>query len=70
ADLSNPNNIGRTQSLFSGSYSLGIASCAFFFGSVAERYGYTAMFLSVLVITCLGLAIFVAGPREIDLDPT
>ncbi|MFP6598994.1 MAG: MFS transporter, partial [Deltaproteobacteria bacterium] len=47
ADLSNPNNIGRTQSLFSGSYSLGIASCAFFFGSVAERYGYTAMFLSV-----------------------
>jgi len=69
ADLSNPNNIGRTQSLFSGSYSLGIASCAFFFGSVAERYGYTAMFLSVLVITCLGLAIFVAGPREIELDP-
>ena len=70
ADLSNPNNIGRTQSLFSGSYSLGIASCAFFFGSVAERYGYTAMFLSVLVITCLGLAIFVAGPREIEIDPT
>jgi MFS family permease len=70
ADLSNPNNIGRTQSLFSGSYSLGIASCAFFFGSVAERYGYTTMFLSVLVITCLGLAIFVAGPREIELDPT
>lgn len=69
-DWSNPNNIGRTQSLFSGSYSLGIASCSFFFGSIAERYGYTAMFLSVLVITCLGLAVFLSGPQEMELDST
>lgn len=69
ADWSNPNNIGRTQSLFSGSYSLGIASCSFFFGSIAEHYGYTPMFLCVLAITCLGLIVFLSGPRDIEFDP-
>jgi MFS family permease len=64
ADWSNPANIGRTQSLFSGSYSLGISSCAFFFGSIAERHGYSAMFLVALAITLLGLAVFLTAAPE------
>jgi MFS family permease len=64
ADWSNPKNIGRTQSYFSGSYSLGIASCAFFFGSIAERSGFGVMFLVTLAITLFGLAIFISGPKE------
>ena len=64
ADWSSPHNIGRTQSLFSGSYSLGIASCSFFFGTLAEHHGFTTMFLVTLAITLLGLTIFLAGPTE------
>jgi MFS family permease len=64
ADWSSAKNIGRTQSLFSGSYSLGIATCAFFFGTLAERYGFQAMFLVTLVITLVGLSIFASGPRQ------
>jgi len=64
-DWSNPRNIGRTQSLFSGSYSLGISTCAFFFGMVVESYGYPAMFLTAMSITIVGLAAFVAGPGDL-----
>ncbi|RMF22020.1 MAG: MFS transporter [Deltaproteobacteria bacterium] len=65
ADWSSAHNIGRTQSLFSGSYSLGIASCSFFFGSIAERFGYAAMFSTTLAITLVGLAVFLTGPRRV-----
>jgi len=68
ADWSKPGNIGRTQSMFSGSYSFGIATSAFFFGTIVEDYGFTAMFLTTLAITCLGLGIFVAGPKEVGLN--
>jgi MFS family permease len=64
ADWSNPANIGRTQSLFSGSYSLGISSCSFFFGSIAERHGYSAMFLVALAITLLGLSVFLTAAPD------
>jgi MFS family permease len=64
ADWSSAHNIGRTQSLFSGSYSLGIASCSFFFGSIAENYGYGAMFSVTLLITLVGMAIFASGPKD------
>jgi MFS family permease len=64
ADWSSARNIGRTQSLFSGSYSLGIASCSFFFGTIAEHHGYGTMFVVTLAITLVGLTIFVLGPQE------
>jgi MFS family permease len=64
ADWSSARNIGRTQSLFSGSYTLGIASCSFFFGSIAEHHGYAVMFLLTLGITLVGLTIFLLGPPE------
>jgi MFS family permease len=69
ADWSNPRNIGRTQSLFSGSYSLGISGCAFLFGTVIERYGYPAMFSLASAISVLGLAVFITGPRDLPEAP-
>jgi len=68
-DWSNPRNIGRTQSLFSGSYSLGISGCAFFFGTVVESYGYPAMFGLASAISLVGLFIFLAGPRDLPEEP-
>lgn len=68
ADWSTARNIGRTQSLFSGSYSLGISSCAFFFGTIIEQYGYPMMFLVASAITLIGLGVFVAGPRDVPAD--
>ncbi|MFQ5478709.1 MAG: MFS transporter [Candidatus Binatia bacterium] len=64
ADWSSPTNIGRTQSLFSGSYSLGISLCAYLFGSIAENHGYTTMFVITLGLTGLGMAIFATGPPD------
>ena len=64
ADWSSPGNIGRTQSIFSGSFGLGIHSCAYFFGAIVESHGYTAMFLTVLAITLVGMIVFVVGAQE------
>ena len=69
ADWSNPNNIGRTQSLFSGSYSLGISGCAFLFGTLVETHGYDTMFLTASAISLLGLTVFLTGPKELPGDP-
>ena len=65
ADWSSAKNIGRTQSLFSGSYSLGISGCAFFFGTVVERHGYAAMFALASAISVVGLAVFMTGPKDL-----
>lgn len=70
ADWSTPKNIGRTQSLFSGSYSLGVSSCAFLFGTIVERQGYPTMFLTASAITTVGLAVFLTGPKELPGEPT
>lgn len=69
ADWSTARNIGRTQSLFSGSYSLGVSSCAFLFGTIVERFGFGAMFLVAAGISTVGLAVFLAGPRELPGEP-
>ncbi len=68
ADWSSSHNIGRTQSLFSGSFSLGIASCSFLFGTIIEAYGYTVMYLCAAGITLLGLLIFLWGPADEKLE--
>lgn len=69
ADWSNPKNIGRTQSLFSGSYSLGVSSCAFFFGTIVEHHGYPTMFVVASGISVLGLLVFLTGPKELPGEP-
>ena len=68
ADWSNPKNIGRTQSLFSGSYSLGVSSCAFFFGTLVETHGFPAMFLTAAAVSVVGLVVFLSGPKDLPED--
>lgn len=65
ADWSSPQNIGRTQSYFSGSFGIGIHGCAYFFGSVVESHGYPTMFLSCLAITAVGMLVFLIGTEEV-----
>lgn len=69
ADWSNAKNIGRTQSLFSGSYSLGISSCAFFFGTIVEQQGYATMFAVAASVSLMGLMVFLTGPKDLPGEP-
>jgi len=48
-DLSHAGNLGRVQTLFSGSFSVGVAASAFVFGGVIERFGYRATFTGAAV---------------------
>jgi predicted MFS family arabinose efflux permease len=64
ADWSSPRNIGRTQSIFSGSFGLGIHLCAYFFGGVVETHGYGTMFMIAFGITLIGMAVFVLGTED------
>jgi MFS family permease len=70
ADWSTARNIGRTQSLFSGSYSLGISCCAFLFGTIVEKYGYATMFLVASATSLMGLVVFLTGPAGLPGEPT
>ena len=43
-DLSHAGNLGRVQTLFAGSFSVGVATSAFVFGGIIERFGYRVAF--------------------------
>lgn len=68
ADWSNPRNIGRTQSLFSGSYSLGVSICSFLFGTLVETRGYPTMFAVASAISVVGLVAFALGPKDLPAE--
>jgi MFS family permease len=60
-DLSRPDNLGRVQTLFSGSFSVGVAASAFIFGGVIERFGYPAMFTGAAGCIAIGGALLWAS---------
>jgi MFS family permease len=60
-DLSHPGNLGRVQTLFSGSFSVGVAASAFVFGGVIERFGYRATYVAAAGCIALG-AVLLATP--------
>lgn len=62
-DLSNPGNLGRVQTLFSGSFSVGVAASAFVFGGVIERFGYRAAFAGAAACIAVGLVLLWSSPR-------
>ncbi len=62
-DLSHPGNLGRVQTLFSGSFSVGVAASAFAFGAAIERYGYRATFAAASGCIALGLVLLWSSPR-------
>jgi MFS family permease len=56
-DLSHAGNLGRVQTLFSGSFSVGVAASAFVFGGVIERFGYRAMFTGAAGCIAVGFVL-------------
>ncbi|MBI3771048.1 MAG: MFS transporter [Deltaproteobacteria bacterium] len=56
-DLSHAGNLGRVQTLFSGSFSVGVAASAFVFGGVIERFGYRIMFAGAAACVALGFVL-------------
>jgi MFS family permease len=69
-DLSHPGNLGRVQTLFSGSFSVGVAASAFVFGGIIERFGYHVTFAAAAGCVALGLVLLWASPRaaaEVEL---
>jgi MFS family permease len=62
-DLSRPENLGRVQTLFSGSFSVGVAASAFIFGSVIERFGYPATFAVGAACIAVGGVLLWSSPE-------
>ena len=60
-DLSHAGNLGRVQTLFSGSFSVGVAISAFVFGGIIERFGYRVAFTTAA--GCVGLGMLAALAR-------
>jgi MFS family permease len=58
-DLSHAGNLGRVQTLFAGSFSVGVAISAFVFGGIIERFGYGVAFTAAA--GCVGLGMILLG---------
>jgi predicted MFS family arabinose efflux permease len=63
-DLSHPGNLGRVQTLFSGSFSVGVALSAFVFGGVIERFGYRPAFTAAAMCVVFGMGLLWLAPAR------
>ncbi|MCC6848114.1 MAG: MFS transporter [Deltaproteobacteria bacterium] len=61
-DLSHAGNLGRVQTLFSGSFSVGVAISAFVFGGVIERFGYPRAFAAAAGCVVCGMGLLWLAP--------
>lgn len=69
-DLSHAGNLGRVQTLFSGSFSVGVALSAFAFGGIIERFGYPAAFAAAAGCVMAGMALLAAASVDVGHAPT
>jgi len=67
-DLSHAGNLGRVQTLFSGSFSVGVAASAFVFGAVIEHFGYRTMFSGAAACVMLGVVLLWLAPESARLE--
>jgi MFS family permease len=67
-DLSHAGNLGRVQTLFSGSFSVGVAASGFVFGRIIERFGYRTMFSGAAACVALGLVLLWLAPESARLE--
>jgi MFS family permease len=67
-DLSRPGNLGRVQTLFSGSFSVGVATSAFVFGGIIERFGYRTMFSAAAACVALGVVLLWLAPESAAVE--
>jgi predicted MFS family arabinose efflux permease len=63
-DLSHAGNLGRVQTLFSGSFSVGVAISAFVFGGIIERFGYPTAFTTAAGCVGLGMLLLWLAPAR------
>jgi MFS family permease len=63
-DLSHAGNLGRVQTLFSGSFSIGVAISAFVFGGIIERFGYPTAFETAAGCVGLGMLLLWLAPAR------
>lgn len=61
-DLSHAGNLGRVQTLFSGSFSGGVTISAFVFGGIIERFGYRVAFTAAAGCVGLGMVLLWLAP--------
>jgi len=61
-DLSHAGNLGRVQTLFSGSFSVGVAISAFVFGGIIERFGYPLAFAAASACVVCGMGLLRLAP--------
>ncbi len=63
-DLSHAGNLGRVQTLFSGSFSVGVSTSAFVFGGIIERFGYRTAFTTAAGCVALGILLLWLAPER------
>ncbi len=61
-DLSHAGNLGRVQTLFAGSFSVGVALSAFVFGGLIETHGYGVTFAAAAAGVGVGLLLLWLAP--------
>ena len=59
-----PGQLGRLQTLFNGSFNLGVTSGSFALGGVADAYGHRAAFLCAGAVAAIAMALFVMTPSH------
>jgi MFS family permease len=68
-DLSDRGNLGRVQTLFAGSFSVGVAASAFIFGGIIERFGYPTAFTAAGICVVVAVALVWAAPADVPAAP-
>src|SRR6185295_6719909 len=63
-DLSHAGNLGRVQTLFSGSFSVGVSISAFVFGGIIERFGYGVAFTAAAACVGVGMLLLWSAPSR------
>ncbi|MGD9762524.1 MAG: MFS transporter [Candidatus Binatia bacterium] len=66
-DLAGEAQLGRSQALFSGAFTLGLAASASAFGLVAEAFGYRVMFTLVAVMPIAAGVVFAIGTARVPI---
>ena len=59
-----PGQLGRLQTLFNGSFNLGVTTGSFALGGVADAYGHRAAFLCAGTIAAIAMMLFVITPSQ------
>jgi MFS family permease len=59
-----PGQLGRLQTLFNGSFNLGVTAGSFALGGVADVYGHRAAFVCAGGIAAIAVAVFIVTPSH------